>query len=628
MSRPPTTLQPALAALPADHRSAVAEAVGAPGTSPAEILAVLGDEARLAQIVGDLPNDARAAVTEIAFAKVDLWTPPNPPPPQGATLAELERHGLALCLETSWSLAYAAPSDLVAPLRRIRIRAHAARIPDAPPPARMLASSDQLVQDVAAVGATLAHGGIQLKADGDIYARSRPKLVAALSTPADPIFDIGETRLDLALRLLQELDALHVVGDDLPGRNARRELRLCVDLPALLDQPAEARSRLARPLQHLWPQHELIEPLLDELAGRTVELSALGDAIVTLFAEARKHLPVHDAQPASLALAATHLRWLCGGARLGVDSEEMLATITFGTFGETADTGPPCVAQGDFDLVALRAPLPHERAGLLLLCEPVDGREHVFRLTRERIQSAVRALCEPQPEALVARLRTLAGDLPQNVERSVAAWVDQTPPQVRLRSAIMLDSGDTALADRVVDALGPAVVERLAPRLLAIDAHELPAVAGDLRKAGIELAPGLDRISGSWQEPAGGGERYSEWWRPSIPRTPDDFPGQLVSGLDGHTEEAGSPLLPDFDTDDPEIPMVDDEDPAPGEIVLASYESGEMIELVYAGADGMVVEQVTVEEIDRARFRVQDAGTGALRWRWAKGLRDARFVER
>jgi hypothetical protein len=61
-------------------------------------------------------------------------------------------------------------------------------------------------------------------------------------------------------------------------------------------------------------------------------------------------------------------------------------------------------------------------------------------------------------------------------------------------------------------------------------------------------------------------------------------------------------------------------------VLLESYEIGAPIELRYAAAAGTVVEQVVVEELDDARFLVKDARTGARRWRWLKGVRDAQLV--
>src|SRR5206468_4240817 len=148
----------------------------------------------------------------------------------------------------------------------------------------------------------------------------------------------------------------------------------------------------------------------------------------------------------------------------------------------------------------------------------------------------------------------------------------------------------------------------LAPGLLAVPADELGAVASALSRAGVELEPGLDRVSGAWHQPSGAPDRCDGWWRPSpgageraaIP------PGRLVSGLD--RTPAMSPSEPDAASDtldhlELEFDLgdgLDDEQLEPGEVLLESYETGSLVELRYAGANGTVVEHVTVEELDGA----------------------------
>ena len=552
--------------------------------------------------------------------------------PTQSELLQLERHGLALCLESRWSMTYAAPDDLVPGLRRVRLRAHAQRIPDAPPSPRSLPVSEQLLHDVASLGATIAHGGIQLKADGDLYARALSRLMAALGPWPDGLPDAGEPRVDFALALLQQLGALRVASDDLPGRNARRELALDADLPALLDLPFAQRVSLTRSLQGYSPDLALSDPLLDALGGRTVTFDALGTALLALFDEARKHVGVdRTLGPAAIGIGAAHLRWMRGGASLGFAADGRLETVTFAPEPEPVPAGPPCLAGADFELIAMRPLLPHERATLLLVCEPVPGREHVARLTRDRVHSAARALGQRGVEAILERLRPLAGGFPQNVERTVADWLRQVPPRARLRSAIMLDLGSTELADQTAGILGPLLVERLAPHLLAVHADDLAEVSAALRKAGIELDIGLDRVSGRWSEPAGADERYEHWWRPAPGESEHDaLPhGRLVSGLGAKPPvtryDARQELLDriQLEFDDPEY----DEDLEPADVVLEAFESGAPIELEYAGADGTTVEYVTVEQLDSARFLVADVnGSARPRWRWLKGVRDARLV--
>ena len=634
MKRSPAYLEPALATLPAEHRRVVAESVGAVEATPAEIAAVLHDDERLDALVRDLPERVRAATTELAFAGLDLWSAPGGRPATREQLEQLERRGLALSFESPWSLAYVAPLDLVPSLRRARLQAHASLIPDAPPSPRSLGPGEQVLHDAAAIGATIAHGGIQLKADGDLYARARTRLVAALAPWPEGVPDPGERRLDFALGLLQELGALRVAGDDLPGRNARRELALDADLPALLDRPFAQRAALTRSLQPSAPELALIDPLLDALAGRTIALDALGSALVALFDEARKHLAVAgDLSPTAIGSSAAHLRWMCGGASIGLGADGRPETVTLAPEPAPEPDGPPCVAQADFELVAMRPPRPHERAALLLLCEPISGREHVARLTRDRLHSAARALGQPDAAGVLGRLRELAGRLPQNVERSVADWMGQIPPRARLRSAIMVDVGSADLADRAAGPLGSLVVERLAPHLLAVRADDLAGVSAALHRAGIELDAGLNRVSGHWIEPPRTQERYEHWWRPS---TSDGErtalpPGRLVSGLDAArtlpepTYDLRQQILDriQIDLDDADF----DDELEPHEVVLEAFESGRAVALEYAAAGGTIVEHVTVEQVDGARFLVADIrGEGKRRWRWIRGVLDASLV--
>lgn len=639
MSTQPTTLEPAFTALPAAHRRIVAQTIGVAGEQPRRIAAALLDESRLEALVGELPAEAQAAATELAFAAVDLFSPPGTPSVSRATFDELERRGLALCYESAWSLSYLVPYDLAPALRRVRARAHAAQIPEAAPPTRTLAASEQLLHDVAAVGTTIAHGGIQLKADLSLFAKARPKLTAALAPPVEPALDLGEKRAGLALTVLQELGALRVVTDDLPGRNARRELRLDGDLPDLLDRPFEERARLADLIRRTASDLVLIDALLEEMTGRTVTLEALGAAVIALFAQARKHLPAGStATPFDIGFAAVHLRWMSGRAALGGDAAGRLASVTLTLQPPPESDRPPCVAQADFELVALRPPLPHERAALLLLAEPVPGREHVMRVTRERIRSAAQVLGERDADAILDRLRALAGALPQNVERSVADWISQVSPRARLRSAIVLDLGDGERSDRVAAELGELLVDRLAPQLLAVRADALAEVVRAVRTAGVELEPGLDRVSGAWHDRTAEAQEYDNaCWGPTDRPSERSAPprGALVSGLD-EVPAARSPAPATaqdalrrlgIELDPLTVPLDGDDYEEPQDVLLDAYEFGDLVELRYAAANGTIVERVTVEELDDARFLVADPETGARRWRWLKGVRDARLIE-
>jgi hypothetical protein len=636
----PATLERSLAALPLRHRRVVAEAIGADGPTPAGIAAVLCDEPRLEALVGALPNGARAAVTELAFADVELWAPGSVRPPDRTALGVLERHGLAFCFHGTWSLVYTAPADLVPALRRVRIRAHARQIPDLPAPAGSSAATEQLLHDVAALGAAIAHEAIQIKADGDLYAKARPKLAASLPPLADGVPDFGEQRVDLGLALLQELGMLRVCSDDLPGRSTRRALELDGDLAELLDRPFVERARLTCVLRRAFADLQLIDPLLDALAGRTVGLEALGAAVTGLFDEARRLPRDRAGTRRAAALAAVQLRVLAGGATLGADASGDPVSVTVGPPPVVDPDGPPCVAQGDFELVALRPLMPRERADLELLCEPVPGREHMVRVTRERIHGAVRALRKRDPAMILGRLGRLAGSLPQSVAQAVGDWVVETPPRARLRSAIVVDLGDGELGDRVADRLGPLVVERLAPHLLAVAAEDLGKVTSGLRRAGVELEPGLERVSGAWKEPKSVDEHSALWWRPS--RESEGYhgapPGRLVSGLDpDRGEAAAAPVSAtsilarmeelDFAVAEYTDTEGDGAGREPIEVLLDAYDGDRRVELRYAAAEGTVVLQGTVADVDGVRFKLTGPLAGPVRWRWLKGLLEVREID-
>ena len=124
------------------------------------------------------------------------------------------------------------------------------------------------------------------------------------------------------------------------------------------------------------------------------------------------------------------------------------------------------------------------------------GQAHVFRITRASARCAERSLGAGGARAAIERL---AGALPQNVERSIADWVRDVRPPLRLRSAIFVDAGDAASAEALVAGpLAGLVVERLGESLLAVAGRGLAEVERALAGAGHELEPGLDRVSGSW----------------------------------------------------------------------------------------------------------------------------------
>src|SRR5215210_1807823 len=111
------TVRELLAASSADHRRAVAAALGAARQNVAALARLLEDEARLEELVAALPAEARAAATALAFAS-PVFTGPGRVP-RTAALGELEHRGIAFAFGDRWSRHHVVPSNLSAPLRRV-----------------------------------------------------------------------------------------------------------------------------------------------------------------------------------------------------------------------------------------------------------------------------------------------------------------------------------------------------------------------------------------------------------------------------------------------------------------------------------------------------------------------------
>jgi len=653
---PAHALLPGLKALGPKHRRTVAQTIGAARDTPEAIAAVLRDEEALESIVAGLDDAARRLVTRTSFAPAHGWSSGR-----GAIELEvaqvLERHGLLFTFTTGWGVTVCTPLDLEEPLRRIRARAHAALAPDAEPASehRPVHLPEQLLHDAALLAAVIGAGGIQLKADGDLFARAVPKLTAALAPLPAGMPGLETTRMDLALRLLEENGALRVRGQALPGAPVKRELALALDVPALLDVPPAARTALMDAIDRSpRPGKEMIGLLLDAFAGRTVALHDIGAAVAGLFVEAAKQLPGHGTgvPDATVGLAAVTERWLRGDVGLTVDREGMPVAAVFAPTAVDEPSGLPCLAQGDFELVTMRPVTPGERAALLLVAEPVPGREHVARVTKERVHSALRS---EGTLDVAGRLRALAGTLPQNVEQTVEGWAQQSPRRARLRSAMMLAAPDEETAERLAFALGRTLVERLSPTLLAVDASELPAVGKAVRQAGVELEDGLDRVSGAWTERPDRDD-HPAWWRPTPPERQsraDPPAGRIGSRLDWKPEPEPEPasrggvggdarsrataelarLLAQAGMAEEDIELVlgddddlDEDDGAIEEVLLHASERGSVVRLKYAGADGLHQEWGIVADLEDARVQIRDRATGRLSWRWLRSIAEAEII--
>ena len=572
-----TTVRELLAASPAAHRRSVAAALGAGDASAAALARALRDD--LADVVAALAPQARAAATALAFAS------PVYAGPRAAVLVELERHGLAFAFGDRWSRRYVVPADLEAPLREVRAAAHAGPVAAAGEPAaqRWVAAPAQTAHDAAALWAFLAQAPARVKADGELYARAWPKLIEALP-PIDGLdaAGFGAMRVEMALELLRTSGFLRLRVGDRPGQEARRELAADGDLPGALERDAATLpARLLREAERP-PGHAIAGALVRALGGGAA-LGPLGAALGRMLDEAGVHAyRSHD--DVTRALSALGPLWLAGALELGADERGEPVAARLAPAETPPVEGPLGVCQSSFDVVCLRPPAPAERAALALTSDPVAGQAHVFRITRASARCAERSLGAGGARAALERL---AGALPQNVERSIADWVRDVRPPLRLRSAIFVDAGDAASAEALVAGpLAGLVVERLGESLLAVAGRGLAEVERALAGAGHELEPGLDRVSGSWLERPDVSADARDRWSAGQPSDPplSRAPGKLVSTL-AERPAGAVDLTPEADS---------------LTVILEALEEEADVEILYAGRRGITLRRITPLEIDNA----------------------------
>lgn len=615
------TLRELLAAAPPRHRRAVAAAVGAQDESAAALARALGEERRLAELVAALPAAARAAATRLAFA-----SPAQVHSDATAAFVELERHGLAFAFGERWWRRYALPSDLEAPLRRVRAAAHARLVPAREASAaRWIAAPAQTAHDAAALWGFLARTPARVKTDGEIYVRTWPKLYAALPPIAGIDASGFETmRADLALELLRDSGALRLRVGDRPGQDERRELTADGDLPATLD--AEAATLANRMEAERASGHAVAAALARALEGRAVALAPLGKALKAILDEVGLGSWGRHGD-ATRALSALGPLWLAGGIQLGANARGEPIAARFAAPEQAGAGGPLGVCQSNFELICLRPPAPSERALLELAAEAVEGQAHVFRVTRGSVRCAARMLGSGGARAGLERL---VGELPQNVERSISDWERGVRPPLRLRSAIFLDAGDAAAADAL--AAGPLaglVADRLGETLLAVRSQQVDDAERALARAGHELEPGLERVSGSWLErPDGSGEARALWApQQATGQGSPDPPGKLVStiGEGAGAQDATSRKRPT--PADPGGPSGLAAEAESLTAILRALEQEADVEIVYAGKRGLTERRITPLAIEGSALRAWCHLRGDERSFWLASVRHAALAQ-
>lgn len=607
-----SALRDLLSQAPAAHRRSVADTLGLPEPGADELAAALLDVERLGAICDALPLAARAAAARVVVGGGEIALARYGPKADPGPARELERHGIAYLYEDVWQRAYHVPGDLRRPLAAALAARHAAAVGNRSAK-RWLAAPGQHLHDAAAVSAFCARTPIRVKADGQVYSRMWPKLVAALP-PQELDLGDGHERVGSALELLRDGGFLRLSVDDRPGVEARRELVPAGNLAGWLAADAgELDPRL--------PDDPLLAAtmaLTDALAGRDVLLTGFGAALRALLNEAGAHIP-GGWTTSALAEGGLGTRWRMGALQLGVGSSGKLVAARIAPVAAPAVDGPPAICQSNFEVIALRPPTPGERLVLELCCEAVAGQAHVWKLTRVSARCGQRA---GLPEGVLAALAGLCREaLPQNVARTVERWVRDVRAPLRLRSAIMVDAGDVGSAERVLAGpLAGLVVGRLGATMLAVPASRLRQVEQALAAAGEELEAGLDRVSGRWLEtPSRSHDALTAW--SSHDDEDRDPAGRLTSTLRAGKAQPASNTASRV-RPDPAQPLA----PDPIAAVLAALERGGDVFMMYAGARGISERVITPLEVDEARVRAYCHLRGDERSFWLSSIQAATAV--
>ena len=594
-------LAEALAAASAKHRRAVARTLGLPGKpGPAAIAATLLDDGRLRRLAEELPAGARrcaarAVLSRRGFVR-ETWMYLA-----DRDVFELERHGIAFAHEQGHGRSWLVPSDLRRPLA-VALAARHGKGAKRGRAARWVAAPNQAAHDAAALAAFMHRTPVRVKTDGAVYARFHAKLCAALPPLPDGLGGLEAERVELALDFLRIGGHVRLRVDDRPRREVTREL---VPTSELASAIGASQDELRARLEQAALEHTCVScaaALAASLEGRSASLASFGRALASLQDEAGLGSGARG-DPAALALHGLGPLWLIGALQLGLDGDGVPAAVRLVRTEGTDVSAPAAVCQSNFELVLLRPPTPAERLALELACEPVGGQAHVYRVTRASVRSAARAIAAgllrtPASGTVTGLLGALAGELPQNVERTVADWTPSIDSPLRLRSALMVEASDATKADEL--AAGPLaglVVERLGDTLLAVAAARLDELERALAAAGHELEPGIDRVSGTLMEvehyPRLSFEAEAAWLPPVDPVSP----GKVVSTLDHPPLEASPEPVP-VSSAAGGGSLADDDEPIA--VVLHALEQEADVAIVYAGARGLTERVITPFELDGA----------------------------
>ena len=330
-----TTQHELLGRLSATHRRAVADALDLPpGASAQQIAATFDDESLLQVLLNDLSGRAYEFLARAAFDAEGIAVTLGPlgldpyfsfEHERIAAASELERHGLAFPFLDHGEVVYHVPANLHAPLRRA-FAVRFARSVTHSTAQRWLAAPRQDLQDIAALWALLARTPVPITRDGQIYKRSKRRLLAALPRLELPKHDgaLTQRRLTLALAQLRDSGHLRMRFDEHDPYPSKGELVAAGDLPSALTNGAA--------FEHFPGDHEYkylgcvvcARALGKALTGRDVGIVSFGRRVRSLIDASERSAP-REWTPSTVALAGLLPGWLRGELQLGLSGGRLVA---------------------------------------------------------------------------------------------------------------------------------------------------------------------------------------------------------------------------------------------------------------------------------------------------------------
>ncbi len=164
-------------------------------------------------------------------------------------------------------------------------------------------------------------------------------------------------------------------------------------------------------------------------------------------------------------------------------------------YSAPAEAAAAVVVQPDFEIV-LTGRSPLAEAEIARFAERIgSGVGAVFRITRGSVFTAAAAGLTAGD--ILGTLRAHAGELPANVEREIAGWVERCR-RVTLRTAVLVECPDEETAARVAAAAGDRA-RRVGPEVVElVDTRGRPALERKLAAAGIVVDEEREEPDDAW----------------------------------------------------------------------------------------------------------------------------------